>query len=207
MLLYSLHTIFRRLKHCISIPYISCVLALFLLQSCGFELRGALDLSSDISPVYFQQNTAFELGREIKSILQTNRIAISEYANTANSRLIILKEGRSQRVLSVDSNGRAKEYLLIYTVQISIKIKEQVAIEDSISVSRSLLFDPEAVIAVNNTAEILYKDMKHDAARLILLKLQARSRNAAAIKPGDESIPVDKPADDKVSGPEYLKTD
>jgi len=166
------------------------IAALFLLQSCGFQLRGALDLSADISPVYLQQNDAFDLGRDIKSILQTNKIAISEYANTANSRLNIVNESRARRVLSVDSNGRAKEYLLSYTVQYTIKIKQQEAVAESISVSRSLLFDPEAVIAVDNEAEVLYRDMKHDAARLILLKLQAHSRNAAAIIPADDTVPV-----------------
>jgi LPS-assembly lipoprotein len=164
--------------------------ALLLLQSCGFQLRGALDLSPDISPVYFQQNDAFDLGRDIKSILQTNKIRISEYANTANSRLNIVNESRARRVLSVDSNGRAKEYLLRYTVQFTIKIKQQEAVAESVSVSRSLLFDPDAVIAVDNEAEVLYKDMKHDAARLILLKLQAHSRNAAAIIPADDTAPV-----------------
>ena len=161
-----------------------------LLQSCGFQLRGALDLSPDISPVYFQQNDAFELGRDIKSILQTNKIAISDYANTANSRLNIVNESRARRVLSVDSNGRAKEYLLSYKVEFTIKIKQQEAVTETVSVSRSLLFDPDAVIAVDNEAEVIYKDMKHDAARLILLKLQAHSRKAATLKPADDTAPV-----------------
>jgi LPS-assembly lipoprotein len=188
----SVHAVFSRLNRCRCRCFVAFLSGLFLLQSCGFQLRGALDLSPDISPVYLQQNAAFDLGRDIKSILQTNKIEISEYANTANSRLNILNESRSRRVLSVDSNGRAKEYLLTYTVVFTIKIKELEAVEDSVSVSRSLLFDPEAVIAVDNEAEVLYKDMQHDASRLILLKLQARSRNATALKPADATAPVTK---------------
>jgi LPS-assembly lipoprotein len=172
--------------------FIAFLPVLFLLQSCGFELRGALDLSPDISPVYFQQNAAFDLGRDIKSILLTNKIEISEYANTANSRLIIVNEIRSRRVLSVDSNGRAKEYLLSYKVKFTIRIKQQEAVEDSVSVTRSLLFDPDAVLAVDNEAEVLYKDMRHDAARLITLKLQAYARNAAAVIPADDTAPAAK---------------
>lgn len=155
------------------------ILLLLGLYGCGFQLRGALDLSQEMSPVYLQHNTAFELGREIKSLLQTNKIAISEFANTANSRLILTKENRGQRVLSVDSSGRAKEYLLIYTVQFTIKIQQQEETQESITISRSLLFDPDAVLAASNESAVLYKDMLRDAARLILLKLQARSRNAA----------------------------
>ena len=54
---------------------------------------------------------------------------------------------------------------------------------DSISVARSLLFDPDAVIAVVNESEILYKDMRRDAARLILLKLQASGQSVKSNKP------------------------
>ena len=103
----------------------------------------------------------------------------------------LLNEEKSRRVLSVDGSGRVKEYLLTYKVNFIIKTasenietkdKEDVLSQDSISpdsisVSRTLLFDPVAVLAVTNEAEILYKDMRRDAARLILLKLQARSIN------------------------------
>jgi len=170
-----------RLRHSIII-----VALVFLMQSCGFQLRGALELSQNISPVYLQQNSSFELGREIKLLLNTNEMQIAESEKQAKSQITLLSEVRSRRVLSVDSNGRVREYLLNYKVDFSIKIKQENDINqqdrkdsisnDSISVARSLLFDPVAVIAVVNEADILYKDMQRDAARLILLKLQARAR-------------------------------
>jgi LPS-assembly lipoprotein len=178
------------------------LLALLSLHACGFQLRGAMDLSQDISPVYLQQNEAFELARELKSQLQANKISLVDYANMANTRLVITRENKAQRVLSVDSSGRAKEYLITYTVNFTVKIKQQEATEESVAISRSLLFDTEAVLAVSNEAEVLYADMKRDAARLILMKLQARARNAAAEKPiteeaekpsGDAAVIPDKP--------------
>jgi LPS-assembly lipoprotein len=195
MSLYSAQFISNNMKRLRYLRFFVSMLLLFTLHACGFQLRGAMDLSQDVSPVYLQQNTAFELGREIKSILVTNKIAIAEYANTANSRLTIVKENKAQRVLSVDSSGRAKEYLITYTVIYTIKIKQQEATDESVVISRSLLFDTEAVLAVTNQAEVLYKDMKRDAARLILQKLQARTRNAAAAEQ------IDKPADDNAAVP------
>jgi LPS-assembly lipoprotein len=172
----------KSLKH---LPYISLLLFVFVLHACGFHLRGALDLSEDISPVYLQKNSAFELAQEIKSLLVMNKISIEENINKAHSVLTLLKEEKSRRVLSVDASGRAKEYLLNYTVKFSIKIKQpedlkekelqEKDLENSISLTRSLLFDPDAVLAVTNESAILYKDMQRDAARLILLKLQAHS--------------------------------
>ena len=174
--------------------FISIVALVFLIQSCSFQLRGALDLSQDMSPIYLQKNSLFELGREVQSLLTANKIQMAENAEQAKAQLTLLSEEKSRRVLSVDSNGRAREYLLNYKANFSIKVNQSKdsndlnqegkqdssshdsISQDSVSVARSLLFDPDAVIAVVNEAEILYQEMRRDAARLILLKLQASSR-------------------------------
>ena len=77
--------------------------------------------------------------------------------------------------------------------------KLQKEIQDSVSLTRSLLFDPEAVLAVTNESEILYRDMQKNAARLILLKLQARSGNRAAAEgqSADRSITDQKHMEDQ----------
>jgi LPS-assembly lipoprotein len=189
-----------RPRHSITIAAV-----VFLIQACGFQLRGALDLSQDISPVYLQQNSAFELGREIRSLLTANKIQMTENVKQAKTQLTLLIEARSRRVLSVDGNGRVKEYLLNYTVNFSIKIDQQKGIDDidnkskvdSITVTRSLVFDPDAVVAVVNESEILYKDMQHDVARMILLKLQASSRQQVHDKTVYPDVIID-PGNDKI---------
>ncbi|NOQ89907.1 MAG: hypothetical protein GQ549_03065, partial [Gammaproteobacteria bacterium] len=163
----------------------------------------------ELSPVLIEQNSAFELAREIKVLLAVNKVKFIESeeqgdtakanAVKANARLSLLNESKSRRVLSVDGNGRAREYLLGYTVNFSIQIKQSKPSEDSISVKRSLLFDPDAVLAVVNESEILYKDMRRDVSRLILLKLQARSRNYSENASGVRDKPVADPVSDKNS--------
>ena len=158
------------------------------LNACGFQLRGSINLSEDISPIYIEQNSVFDLAREIRSLLATNKIKVVEDVKQSKAQLTLLSEEKIRRVLSVDGSGRAREYLLIYKANFVIKTKqsETSAIEnieaknnqDSVSIRRNLLFDPVAVLAVTNEAEILYRDMRRDAARLILLKLQARSKSS-----------------------------
>ena len=194
MILFSRHLLGHLLRHGTTDRLL--VLALvFTVSACGFQLRGTLDISEDLSPVLLEKNNAFELAREIKALLRANNIQTVESdssaqdsstqdsptqaAGRANTRLSLLKESKSRRVLSVDGNGRAREYLLGYTVNFSIKIKQSKQIEDSISVQRSLLFDPDAVLAVVNETEVLYKDMRRYVSRLILLKLQAHSQKVA----------------------------
>ena len=168
--------------------FLILILAVLVNHGCGFQLRGPLDLSKDISPLYIQQNSAFVLAQDLKGLLEINNIVVTNDSARANSQLTLLSENKSRRILSVDSDGRAKEYLLTYKVNIEIKIKQSKETQDSFSLSRSLLFDPEAVLAVTNESEILYKDMRRNAARLILLKLQARSSNQSA---ADDGNPVD----------------
>ena len=160
---------------------ISRVLVLLLtiqISGCGFQLRGSLGLPEDISPLYVEQNNARELARELKRLLAQNKIIIADDESGVNSRISLLSENKSRRVLSVDGDGRAKEYLLTYTVEVLISVKQGKGAYESISLSRSLLFDSEAVLAFNNESVRLYREMLKKAASLILLKLQAHSQKA-----------------------------
>jgi LPS-assembly lipoprotein len=153
---------------------------ILLLHACGFQLRGAINLSDDMSPIYIEKNSFFDLAREIKDVLSSNAIKMAGNASSSKSQLLLLKVDKSRRVLSVDGDGRVREYLLTYRVNFEIKRKSQTedkfeSKRDSISISRSILFEPDAVLGVINESEAIYKDMQHEAAGLILLKLQSFS--------------------------------
>ena len=136
------------------------------------------------------------------TLLATNEIKVVKDEAQSKSALVLLNDSKQRRILSVDSSGRAKEYLLTYTVNFSIKLQSSTQPPalpqdqspgeeiDTLSVRRSLVFDPDAVLAVTNEAEILYRDMRRDVARLVLLRLQARSQNAGG--QGEVTSPPEK---------------
>lgn len=197
------------LRRCV---FPSLVALVLFLHGCGFQLRGALDLSQDMSPVYLQQNSVFELGREIKQLLTGNKIQTVEKAELAKVQLTLLNEIKDRRVLSVDTNGRVREYQLYYTINFSIKFSPSSSSETlklpgiplgmpsdaqeelptatlgSVKVSRSLLYDADAVVAVVNESEVLYKDMRRDAARQVLLRLQASARQQSEKTNAEQSV-------------------
>ena len=140
-----------------------------------------------------------ELGQEIRSLLATNNIQVAQDEAQSKSKLVLINENRQRRVLSVDGSGRAKEYLLTYTVNFAIQVEQSDEATDTLSVSRSLLFDPDAVLAATNETEILYRDMRRDIARLILLKLQARARNLSENSSGVRDKPVSDPGLDSTT--------
>lgn len=175
-------------KHLRAFIFLTLALSLY---ACGFQLRGSINLSSNMSPIYLEQNSLFDLARELNSLLAANKINVVDNVQQSKSQLILLSEQKGRRVLSVDGSGKAREYLLSYQVNFIIKINqadaseikntEEQTMEDSISVARTWLFDSEAVLAVTNEAELLYVEMRREAARLILLKLNARSQSSAAV--------------------------
>jgi len=187
--------------------FASLVIAMvLLLHACGFQLRGAVNLSQEMSPVFIDKNGVFELAREIKDVLIGNGIKIVDNAKQSNSQLVLLSEAKTRRVLSVDGTGRAQEYLLMYSVNFEIKRKlpgtdKIESKSDNISLSRALLFEPDAVLAAVNESEVIYKDIQREAARLILLKLQSFSTQVKDTKAAKKLAPAapvnNKPANDK----------
>jgi len=151
------------------------LLVVTTLSACGFHLRGALVLSPELSPIYLQENSSYELARKVKALLLGNRIELVSVPAQAKSSIILLGDTKSRRILSVDSRGRAHEYLLTYTVTVAFKGKDFKEIKRRIVLTRTLLFDPNAVLGATNESADLYLDMQRDAARRILLKLEALS--------------------------------
>lgn len=164
----------------VSLVVILLLPSVLSVSSCGFQLRGAIEASPDISPVYLQTSSAYELAREIRQVMRANGIGITDERSEARSELVLQAEKKRRRVLSVDSDGRAREYLLFYDVDLLVRSRlsgtEKFSeASETISLTRTLLFDQSAVLAVSNESSIIYDDMRKQAARLILLKLQAQS--------------------------------
>ena len=174
----------------ISFPYMRFVwlaLAVTVIHACGFHLRGSIEVSDDIAPVYLQQNSVFELAREIKSLLISNNIETVDNAGFAKTTLTLLNESKNTRILSVDGSGQARENQLSYTANFTVKVDTAKETTESVKMRRDIVFDSTAVLGFANESEILYKDMRKQAARLILLKLQAAARNAGKQEMGDDA--------------------
>ena len=120
----------------------------------------------------------------MKGLLRSNNIELAQTSGKAKATLTLLKEQRNRRIITVNSDGRANEYLLTYSVDVKFSGaaiaqnqngKSAKQIVETITLNRTLIFDPDVVLAATNEAETLYRDMKRDAARRIMLRLQALS--------------------------------
>ena len=89
----------------------------------------------------------------------------------------MLYEKKSKDILSVDENGKVREYELI--LQVGIKLSdadgEVIIRNQEIRLSRDFLFEINDVLGKSSEREQIYQEMREDIARLIIYRLQAIS--------------------------------
>lgn len=154
------------------------VLCISLLASCGFHLRDSVKLSDEIAPIFMKKGGNRELRNELRTLLSesgSNILASSK--REARAVLDIISTKKKRRVVAVDRIGRARQYELSYIIRYSVTGENIPKVEDDninmMHLRRVVVFDPDNVLAIGHEVERLYSDMRKNAARLILQRLQA----------------------------------
>lgn len=180
---------------------------LLMLSACGFHLRGAMELPAELKSVYISAKSSTVLAEDLTTILETNGAAVLNDATAASATIKIEKEKNTERVLSVDSNGKGREYELQYTVVFSVMIsvnaeKSRVVIDNKkLELVRDYIYDSSAVLGKSREKAVLMRDMQRDASRLIMLQIQAAYRKQtdadseirSNTKPNSEPVTEQKP--------------
>lgn len=159
-----------------TIKGLSFSLLILLLAGCGFHLRGDYSLPPQMSHTYIEvanQNT--ELYRVLKRTLKVSGVDVVDSQQQAQSVLNMGNEQLEKRVLSVDTQGRAREYEINYQISFSVQANENKfsLAEQTLKLQRDFLFDTEDVLGKGREEATLIKDMQQDMVRLIMLRLQA----------------------------------
>ena len=146
-----------------------------VLSACGYHLRGAYQLPQHLSPIYLNKDSmSLLLYKELRTALKASGSELAKDRSEAASELRVIHEQRSRDVLSVDSQGRAREYGLKYSVSFSLMSNGEAVIDNSnILLSRTLLCNPDAVLGTEQEQANVYNDMIRDGSSQILLRLQA----------------------------------
>ncbi|WPL16520.1 LPS-assembly lipoprotein RlpB [Thiorhodovibrio winogradskyi] len=151
------------------------IMALALLaSSCGFQLRGALDIPSEYSPIFIQSGGA--VGVAMEERLQSGGLSITQVASEAGLILRVLGQQRSSRVVAVDRSGLALAYGLTYTVTFDALDARGQVVQPPQTLSAVRTFDDNpdvAVLGKQLESNIIYQDLVADVADRILLSLRA----------------------------------
>ena len=153
------------------------------LSACGFHLRGSngsfmLPFATmniglpDTSPL------AIDLKRYIRAVGSTEIVDTREAADATLEVLADPEKTRTKAILSLNSNGRVREYQLGYSIQFRVVDKAGNVLLGltTIALNRPITFNESQVLAKETEEAALYRDMRNDLVQQIMRRL-------AAIKP------------------------
>ena len=154
------------------------ILSILSLVSCGFHLRGKIQLSEQALPVYIVDSTHHDLTRKLSQLLQQSNIKTTTVEEQAASVITISDISTNNRAISVDTLGRPSEYLLTTIIRFELNVNKE-RFNKSIRVSRDVAFDANNILSFKKEEKTLYDEMLSDGARLIVLQLQSRAKLVA----------------------------
>jgi LPS-assembly lipoprotein len=151
--------------------FAACALLAALLAGCGFQLRGTADLPFKTIAVPGETQLGEALQRSIDAGTNTKVVPQSENPQAI---LALLSEARDRLILSLNAQGQVTEYELRYLVSFRVYSPKGL---DYIPTSQIVLRRPitfnDQVLAKEQEADLIYREMQQDMVQLIMRRLAA----------------------------------
>jgi LPS-assembly lipoprotein len=153
------------------------------LSACGFHLRGeGGNYTLPFSSLYVGLPESSPLAIDLKRNIRANgHTAVAPLAKDADATIEVItdpEKTRTKSILSLNSNGRVREYLLSYNIVFRVTDKggNELLAPTQITLTRPINFNETQLLAKEQEEALLYKDMQTDL-------VQQMMRRMAAIKP------------------------
>jgi LPS-assembly lipoprotein len=153
------------------------LLAVLVLSACGFRLRGSgpqpvLPFKTLFLGVTEGSPIAVPLRRNLDAM---RNIEIVSDRKQADAALEVLSEGRDKQVLSLNSQGRVREYTLLYRLSFRVVDKEgrQLLAPTELVIRRIQSFNESQVLAKEAEEATLYREMQSDLVQQVLRRISA----------------------------------
>lgn len=173
----------------------SLVLAVSLtVSACGFHLRGdgghyTLPFPTMYVGLPESSPLAVDLKRNINANGSTTVVKTAKEADGIVDVISNPEHTKTKTILSLNSNGRVRQYLLQYSIVFRVLDKQGAVLlpPTAISLSRPIDFNETQLLAKEQEEALLYKDMQTDL-------VQQMMRRIAAIKLTRMSVPASTPS-------------
>jgi LPS-assembly lipoprotein len=150
------------------------MLAPLVLQGCGFTLRGSAALPYETVAVVAPSNSqlASDLRRHLAA---TSNTRIVDDEKTAALQVQVLSELRDKQVLSVNAQGRVREYTLVLNVMVKALDTQgkEVMAPTQFAQKRDISFNEDVVLAKESEEALLYREMQNDIMQNIVRRIAA----------------------------------
>ena len=167
------------MKHSFRILAVA-LLAMLVLSACGFRLRGTGPQPElPFRTLFVSVAETSPIGVQLRRNLDVmSNIQIVTDRKLADAALEVLNEGKDKQVLSLNSQGRVREYTLLYRLNFRVVDKEgrQLLAPTELVIRRIQSFNENQVLAKEAEEATLFREMQSDLVQQVL-------RRVSAIKP------------------------
>jgi len=166
-----------------SLPLVLALALALVLSACGFHLRDALVLPSDIGTVRVASVERYSpLADSLTHSIQRAGAQIAG-ADDQNATVVdLLSERWADTPISVDQFGRAQEYSLRYAVVFEVRKADgtKPLPRQAVELSRDYISNPVNSIGTEGERELLVKELRREMAASIIRRLGAVARTPGA---------------------------
>lgn len=168
-----------------------------LLSACGFHLRGSdgsftLPFATLFVTLPDSSPLAIDLKRNIRANGGTEIVADRKLADGIIDVLVDPDKTRTKTILSINSNGRVREYQLGYAITFRVvdRAGNELLAPTSISLNRPITFNESQLLAKETEETLLYRDMKMDMVQQMLRRIAAVKLVAPAMSVAPAAAPA-----------------
>jgi len=153
---------------------VSALILAVVVAGCGFQLRGTLTSNLPYKTLYIALPEASDvriwMQRYIKATDQTK---IVDSARDAEAVFEQLQDTRVKTILSVNAQGRVREYRLQldYKFRVVNAKGQELVGTNEINLSRDITYDDSTVLAKDLEEGLLWRDMNNDLVNQIIRRL------------------------------------
>ena len=151
------------------------VVFVLMLASCGYHLRGAVDLPEQLRKVYLV-NASEPLLDQFSRTIKLSSGDMVNSIDQAGMVVKVLNERMDRRVLTLSNTGKANEFELHYSLDFQLQDAKGAVLAgpEKIDISRDYFNDQQAIIAKSNEEDVIRKEMYRQAVREIIDRARAR---------------------------------
>ena len=146
-----------------------------LLASCGFQLRSATVLPTEMERTYIATDSRHSLFyRTLRARFRDNGVNLVDNPVDATAIFNILDDSTGQRVLSVSARNIPREYEVYYHVRYNLQSGDKMLLESRQQImTRDYTYDVTAVLGKAREEELLREAIAADLVRVILIPLSS----------------------------------
>lgn len=151
--------------------------ATLIVSSCGYHIRGAIDLPEEMKNIYVE-NASAELLAGFRETLQYSSGNLVASPEEAGIIVKVIDEDMDRRVLSLTATGKANEYKLDYLLDFELLDAERGVLmpKQTIELNRSYFTQQINVIGKAYEEQVIREEMYRQAVSAIVSRARVAFR-------------------------------